>query len=113
MQIADIHTHILYDVDDGAKTINDSILLLQEEIKQGTSLIFFTPHFYYGHSYYNADLLRQRTEELSQLDLVKNSNLKLFLEKNVKWLHEFLYDEENYTPSDKVLNINSQIKTYI
>lgn len=35
------------------------------------------------------------------------------LEKNVKWLHEFLYDEENYTPSDKVLNINSQIKTYI
>lgn len=79
MQIADIHTHILYDVDDGAKTINDSILLLQEEIKQGTSLIFFTPHFYYGHNYYDAGLLRQRTEELSQLDLVKNSNLKLFL----------------------------------
>lgn len=35
------------------------------------------------------------------------------LTKNVKWLHEFLYDEENYEPSDKVKKINEQINMYI
>ena len=58
--IADIHTHILYGVDDGAKTIDDSIELLKEEIKQGVSLIFFTPHFYYGHNYYDVNTLKER-----------------------------------------------------
>lgn len=33
MALIDIHTHILYGVDDGAKDINDSMGLLDEEKK--------------------------------------------------------------------------------
>lgn len=77
--IADIHTHILYGVDDGAKTIDDSIELLKEEIKQGVSLIFFTPHFYYGHNYYDVNTLKERYKELCELDFIKDSNTNLIL----------------------------------
>lgn len=35
MGLIDIHTHILYGVDDGAKTLSDSMGLLDEEREQG------------------------------------------------------------------------------
>ena len=42
----DIHSHILHGVDDGAKTIEDSIKLLKQEKAQGVDAVVCTPHFY-------------------------------------------------------------------
>ena len=42
----DIHTHILPGLDDGAKTEEIALAILQEEISQGVSEIVFTPHYY-------------------------------------------------------------------
>ncbi|MDD4850389.1 MAG: capsular biosynthesis protein [Gemmiger sp.] len=45
--LVDLHCHILPGIDDGAKTIEDSAALLQQELKDGVAGIVFTPHFYY------------------------------------------------------------------
>lgn len=42
----DFHSHILPGIDDGAKTVEDSINLIKEEMKQGVNTIVLTPHFY-------------------------------------------------------------------
>ncbi len=42
----DIHTHILPNVDDGARSVEDAQQLLQMEIEQGVKEIVFTPHYY-------------------------------------------------------------------
>lgn len=41
----DFHNHIIYDVDDGAKTIQDSIKMLLEAEKVGITDIIATPHY--------------------------------------------------------------------
>ena len=41
----DMHCHILPGIDDGAKTVSDSMDLLKEEKNQGIRKIVFTPHF--------------------------------------------------------------------
>lgn len=41
----DMHNHILFGMDDGAKTIEDSIRYIKEETEHGVSSIIFTPHF--------------------------------------------------------------------
>lgn len=41
----DIHNHILPGVDDGAKTIEDTMELLDMEYKDGVRHIIFTPHY--------------------------------------------------------------------
>ncbi len=46
MGFADIHTHILPGVDDGAKTLEDAIALLEQEKENGVSSVVLTPHFY-------------------------------------------------------------------
>ena len=42
----DLHCHILPGIDDGAKTVDDSLALLHMEKDQGIRHIAFTPHFY-------------------------------------------------------------------
>lgn len=42
----DFHTHILPNMDDGSKSVEESIWLLQEEARQGIDTVMLTPHFY-------------------------------------------------------------------
>ena len=44
----DIHTHIIPYVDDGSKTTEDSLKILEEEIRQGVTDVICTPHFRRG-----------------------------------------------------------------
>src|SRR5678816_2221071 len=41
---ADIHSHVLYGVDDGAKTRDDSLKMLELASRSGTTDIVATPH---------------------------------------------------------------------
>lgn len=40
----DIHCHILFGVDDGAKTLEDAMLMLQQEYDSGVRTVYLTPH---------------------------------------------------------------------
>ncbi len=43
---SDIHTHILYGTDDGAKTFDDTKAMIKFAYDEGTRLICLTPHFF-------------------------------------------------------------------
>lgn len=42
----DFHTHILPGIDDGSKSVSESISILRLEARQGIDTVFLTPHFY-------------------------------------------------------------------
>lgn len=63
MGITDIHTHILYGVDDGAEYLGDSMKLIAEEWDQGVQRIILTPHYgpKFGHrivTFWNSDFMK-------------------------------------------------------
>lgn len=41
----DIHSHIIPNVDDGAKSIDESLKMLEDEIKMGVTDVICTPHY--------------------------------------------------------------------
>lgn len=46
----DIHSHILFNIDDGAETLEDSVRLCRDAADNGVKLITATPHFFdYSH----------------------------------------------------------------
>jgi len=47
----DIHSHILFGVDDGCKTMEDSIRMIESAIKHGYTELVLTPHFSYLRKY--------------------------------------------------------------
>ncbi len=46
LAMVDIHSHILPGIDDGSKTVEESIALLRMEAEQGIGHVVATPHFY-------------------------------------------------------------------
>lgn len=47
--IIDFHSHILPGIDDGSRSVEESIALLRKEAEQGITHVVATPHFYPQH----------------------------------------------------------------
>lgn len=78
--MVDLHCHILPGIDDGARTVGDSLQLIQKEIADGVDTIAVTPH-YYGHKRSIAEFLKQREHSYKLL----NESLASFkIEINIK-----------------------------
>ena len=50
----DLHSHVLYGIDDGSKSIEESIALLKKLEESGTTDLMLTPH-YIENSKYNSN----------------------------------------------------------
>ena len=66
IKLADIHTHILPAVDDGAADLQTSLEMLRMEAEQGVKLLFLTPHYMHGRGRYEGPELKRRFAELMQ-----------------------------------------------
>jgi protein-tyrosine phosphatase len=64
MEFVDIHSHVLYGLDDGAKTAEDSVDMLRLAASDGTTDIVATPHAN-GQYAFDPQLIEQRIAELS------------------------------------------------
>lgn len=75
--MTDIHNHSLYGVDDGAKTIGESVEMLGAAKAQGIDAIVLTPHYRHGMFPYETDTVRAHFKELSAR--AEELRLKLYL----------------------------------
>ena len=64
----DIHNHLLYGIDDGSKSVEDSVNIIREMSKIGYTDIILTPH-YISHSKYNSP----RDKNLILLENLRNA----------------------------------------
>lgn len=55
----DIHCHLLYGVDDGPKTIEESVAMLEEARNQGIEAIILTPHYRHGMFAYPKETIEE------------------------------------------------------
>ncbi len=74
----DIHNHILFDIDDGARTIEASVQMCRDACENGIDTIVLTPHFM---QYNNIDdFVEERSErvyELCNFLKAENVNVKI------------------------------------
>lgn len=89
--MVDIHTHILYNIDDGSKSKEETIEMLKIAIKDGIKTIFATPHYIYGVNSYTANQLENRYNEIVQYIKEEKLPLQLILGNEV-FLDENIVD---------------------
>lgn len=94
-QMIDIHTHILPNIDDGSKSIDESVMMLEKEIKDGINTVVLTPHFRN-----NKELIIKRFNEF-----IKNINLDI----NLLLGSEIHYEKNtlDLLKRDELLTINN------
>ncbi len=80
----DLHTHILYGIDDGSKSIEESIEILKKANARGVTDIVLTPHYikdsiYQTNNKEKAKLLKELQKNLKK----ENININLYLGNEV------------------------------
>ena len=65
--VVDFHTHILPGIDDGSKTSEESVAMLQMEAQQGIEHVVLTPHFY-AEKESLPHFLERRSRAIERLD---------------------------------------------
>ncbi|MBM7869831.1 protein-tyrosine phosphatase [Clostridium pascui] len=71
----DIHSHIIHGIDDGAKTLEESLSMISTAQSEGFEYIAATPHYargYYENSY---DNIREKVKELN--NILKEKDIKI------------------------------------
>ena len=69
--MVDLHSHIIYGIDDGAKTFEDSIELANQAVKKGFKHIIATPHY---NDFISDDFFTYRDRHCKQLNEYFDSN---------------------------------------
>ena len=73
----DVHSHILYGIDDGAKSLDDSIKILESACKNGVNTIFVTPHYIEKSRFIASNKIKE--EILNRVEESFKGNIKLIL----------------------------------
>ena len=87
----DLHSHILYGIDDGSKDIEESIELLKDMEKQGITELILTPHYIEDSKYNCNNKDKQKIlKELEKKAKEEDINIKLYLGNEVFFTANFL-----------------------
>lgn len=73
----DIHSHILPGVDDGSRSVEESLQIARQEESGGTSCIISTPHLYDGGDLNRISLFQQVREDLQETLIREGFQLKV------------------------------------
>ena len=84
----DFHSHVLPGIDDGAKTIDDSITIIKEFIKLGIHNIITTPHVMGGVWPNSTEIILSKLEEVK-----KKLELEGIKEFKIKAAAEYMLDD--------------------
>lgn len=87
--IVDFHSHILPGIDDGSKSLEQSVAMLKMEREQGIECVVATPHFYAQHDT-PGDFLKRRAEaeEILRAEMARFGDLpKLAVGAEVYYFH--------------------------
>ena|SRR5690554_1138494 len=78
-KLVDLHNHILFGMDDGAQSLNDSLYMLNQAINQGITQLVLTPHFNPITDDYES-FISKRNRNMSYLrEIIEDHNLALNL----------------------------------
>ncbi len=103
----DFHSHILYGIDDGARTIEESISIIKKLVKIGFKEIVLTPHYrqpYFKNNKEKQKVLKELNKELKDLKIdvklylanevaITTNIIKLIKDKQISLLNNYLFLE--------------------
>lgn len=91
--MVDLHSHLIFDIDDGSKSKEMTINMLKQAVKGGTTKLVLTPHYLPGHYEVPINKVKIRCEELKDLAKEEALDIEIYYGQEVYFTTNIL---ENY-----------------
>ncbi|MGL5353942.1 MAG: CpsB/CapC family capsule biosynthesis tyrosine phosphatase, partial [Clostridium sp.] len=88
--MVDMHSHIIWDIDDGSKTKEMTINMLKIAEANGTKKIIATPHFYRGVWEASHSEVSERLKDVKTLAKENNINIEIYKGQEVYYSENIL-----------------------
>ena len=99
----DIHSHILFGIDDGSETLNESIKLIKQAVDNGYTDLILTPHYRKNQGFTSSNEKKRKIFDILQQEVIrKNMGVKLYLGNEITLDDDLLY----YLDADLVTSLN-------
>lgn len=90
--MTDIHSHILFDVDDGSSALEESIELLKRMHELGFNNVILTPHYIKGSEYSSENKeKKQKLEQIKKALIDNKININIYLGNEI-FINNEIYD---------------------
>ena len=90
--MTDIHSHILFDVDDGSRALEESIELLKRMHELGFNNVILTPHYIKGSEYSSENKeKKQKLEQIKKALIDNKININIYLGNEI-FINNEIYD---------------------
>ncbi|WP_342433485.1 CpsB/CapC family capsule biosynthesis tyrosine phosphatase [Neobacillus sp. FSL H8-0543] len=104
----DIHCHLLPGIDDGAKDLNDSLMMAKQAVSEGIHTIIATPHLNSQYNNRRRNIL-EKVSELNQFLKAENVNLTILAGQEPRIYGEILEDYDK----DEIQTLNGSQYVFI
>lgn len=86
--ITDIHSHIIFQVDDGSDSLETSLEILRREYQQGVTRIILTPHYHIGECTPEQKVIKEHFKQLAEHAKKILPEMKLYLGNEIMACHD-------------------------
>lgn len=88
----DIHSHLLPEIDDGAKDLETTLKMIEIYMNQGVDKVIATPHYFPPYFENNKDVIQKKVDEINKELKTKNIDFTIYPGSEVFATKE-VYDE--------------------
>lgn len=92
--MVDLHSHLIWDIDDGSKSKEMTINMLREAYLGGTRKLVLTPHYLPGYYEVPIDKVKERKKKLESLIKEENLNMEVYFGQEVYFSNKILENLE-------------------
>ena len=93
--MVDLHSHLIWGIDDGSKSKEMTVNMLKQAVKGGTKKIVLTPHYLPGYYEVPINEVKEKAKELSLLAKEYGLDIKVYFGQEVYFLENILEYYEN------------------
>lgn len=93
--MVDLHSHLIWNIDDGSKSREMTLNMLKQAIEGGTSKLVLTPHYLSGHYEVPIEKVKVKCQELKELAREEALDIEIFCGQEVYFTTNILENFEN------------------
>ncbi len=93
--MVDIHSHLIWAIDDGSKSKDMTINMLKQAVKGGTKKLVLTPHYLPGYYEVPNIKVKERRQDIELLVNELNLDIEIYCGQEVYFNEKILEDFEN------------------